>query len=58
MEVVLTILIKEGPLGVHFLRFRRDNQKENLPYGNFGDRSFALVPNKLQGLGFRAGVGL
>ena len=37
MRVVLKVLAKKGPLGIHFLK-RDLNQTGNLHYGHFGDR--------------------
>ena len=40
MKVVLKVLVKKGPLGIHFLKKGDPNQTGNLHYGHFGDRSF------------------
>ena len=38
MGVVLQVLVKKGPLGIHSL------QTGNLHYGHFGDRYFEQLP--------------
>ena len=43
MGVVLKVLVKEGPLGIHFLK-RDPNLMGNLQYGHSGDRYFEQLP--------------
>ena len=47
MGVVLKILVKEGPLGIHVLKKGSPNQTGNLHYGHFGDRCFEQLPSVL-----------
>ena len=41
--VVLKVLVKKGPLEIHFLK-GDPNQSGNLHYGNFGDKYFEQPP--------------
>ena len=41
--VVLKVLVKKGPLGIHFLK-KDPNQTGNLRYGHLGDRYFEQLP--------------
>ena len=43
MEVVLKVLVRKGPLGIHFLK-RDPDQTGNLHNGHFGDRYFEQLP--------------
>ena len=43
MGVVLKVLAKKGPRGIHFLE-RGPNQTGNLHYGHLGDMYFEQLP--------------
>ena len=53
--VVLKVLVKKGPLGIHFIN-GNPNQTGNLHYGHFGDRNFGQLPIHGEGLAPRLGI--
>ena len=50
MGVVLQVLVKKGPLGIHSL------QTGNLHYGHFGDRHFEQLPYGCSGVAVRMDI--
>ena len=44
VRVVSKVLVKKGPLRIHFLKKRDPNQTGNLDYCHFGDRYSVQLP--------------